>query len=96
MLPTDEYCAKQLHKAMKGAGTTEDVLVEILCSRPYDEIQKIAASYETSNIYFFVFNILLQQSIKTKLKQCTAPHSKRISRAILPDRFNDYLLWLSR
>lgn len=51
MLPTDEYCAKQLHKAMKGAGTNEDVLVEILCSRPYDEIVKIAAAYETSKIY---------------------------------------------
>ena len=50
MMPTDEYCAKQLHKAMKGAGTDENILVEILCSRPYDEIQKIAAAYETSNI----------------------------------------------
>ncbi|XP_059352984.1 annexin B10-like isoform X1 [Daphnia carinata] len=46
MLPTDEYCAKQLHKAMKGIGTNEDVLVEILCSRPYDEIVQIAAAYE--------------------------------------------------
>jgi Annexin len=51
MLPTEEYCAKQLHKAMKGAGTNEDVLVEILCSRPYDEIVKIATAYETSNVY---------------------------------------------
>lgn len=46
MLPTAEYCAKQLNKAMKGAGTDEDVLVEILCSRPYDEIVQIAAAYE--------------------------------------------------
>jgi hypothetical protein len=27
-------------------------LVEILCSRPYDEIVKIASAYETSNIYW--------------------------------------------
>ncbi|XP_032778127.2 annexin B10 isoform X4 [Daphnia magna] len=46
MLPTDEYCAKQLYKAMKGIGTSDDVLVEILCSRPYDEIVQIAAAYE--------------------------------------------------
>ena len=48
MMPTDEYCAKQIHKAIKGAGTDEHILVEILCSRPYDEIQQIAAAYETS------------------------------------------------
>lgn len=47
MMPTDEYCAKQLNKAIKGAGTSEDILVEILCSRPYDEIQRISAAYET-------------------------------------------------
>lgn len=48
MMPSDEYCAKQVHKAIKGAGTDENLLVEILCSRPYDEIQKIAAAYEKS------------------------------------------------
>lgn len=30
-------------------GTNEDVLVEILCSRPFDEIQQICAAYETRN-----------------------------------------------
>lgn len=54
MLPTDEYCAKQLYKAMKGIGTSDDVLVEILCSRPYDEIVQIAAAYEKRNIYFLI------------------------------------------
>lgn len=49
MMPTAEYCAKQCHKAIKGAGTNEDILVEILCSRPYDEIQQIAAAYQ--NLY---------------------------------------------
>lgn len=58
MMPTDEYCAKQLHKAMKGAGTDENVLVEILCSRPYDEIQKIAAAYETK------YNTTLEKDVQ--------------------------------
>ncbi|XP_057371030.1 annexin A4-like [Daphnia carinata] len=49
MFPTNFYCAKQLHKAMKGiVRTKEDVLVEILCSRPYEEIEKIAAAYQSS------------------------------------------------
>jgi len=46
MLPTELYLAKQLKKAMRGAGTDEDVLVEILCSRSYQEVQRIAAAYE--------------------------------------------------
>jgi len=46
MLPTVEYCAKLCHKAMKGAGTDEDILVEVLCSRTADEIKEIAAAYE--------------------------------------------------
>lgn len=60
MMPTDEYCAKQLNKAIKGAGTSEDILVEILCSRPYDEIQRISAAYETSNFsqLFFAIDIV--------------------------------------
>jgi annexin A7/11 len=46
MMPTDAYCAKRLYKAMKGAGTDEETLVEILCSRPFDEVQQIAAAYQ--------------------------------------------------
>lgn len=48
MMPTAEYCAKRLHKAVKGLGTDEDVLVEILCSRSSDEVKDIAAAYEIS------------------------------------------------
>lgn len=48
MFPTNHYCAKQLHKAMKGiVRIKEDVLVEILCSRSYEEIEKIAAAYQS-------------------------------------------------
>jgi len=46
MLPTAHYCAKQLHKAMKGAGTDEETLVEVLCSRSSEEIMQIASAYE--------------------------------------------------
>ena len=50
MMPTEFHCAKQLHKAMKGIGTNEDVLVEILSSRGHDEIARIAVAYESCNI----------------------------------------------
>jgi len=46
MMSTVEYCAKQLHKAMKGGGTDEETLVEILCSRTNEEVKRIADAYE--------------------------------------------------
>jgi len=46
MMATPHYCAKQLHKAMKGAGTDEETLVEILCSRNQEEVALIASAYE--------------------------------------------------
>ena len=46
MMPTAHYCAKQLHKAMKGLGTDEETLVEILCSRSYEEVLNITAAYQ--------------------------------------------------
>lgn len=32
---------------MKGAGTDEDTLIEIICSRPTVELQKIIKEYKT-------------------------------------------------
>jgi len=46
MMPTVDYCAKQCHKAIKGLGTDEDLLVEILCSRPADEVRAISEAYQ--------------------------------------------------
>jgi hypothetical protein len=51
MMPKDKYLAKHLRKAIKGIGTSDDVLVEILCAYSYDELMKIAATYKSSNIY---------------------------------------------
>lgn len=46
LLPPARYDAKELHDALKGAGTSEDVLVEILASRNNAEIQQIVAAYK--------------------------------------------------
>merc|ERR1712071_122498 len=45
MMPVASFCAKKLNKAMKGGGTDEETLVEILCSRTSAEIKLIAAAY---------------------------------------------------
>ena len=46
MLTPVDFLAKQLHKAMAGAGTEEETLVEILCSRDNHEIADIVEAYE--------------------------------------------------
>jgi len=40
-----ELDASELHDAIKGAGTSEDVLIEILCSRTNEEIEAIKETY---------------------------------------------------
>jgi len=40
-----EYDAYELHHAIKGAGTSEKVLIEILCSRTNEQIEEIKAAY---------------------------------------------------
>lgn len=46
MLPPVEYLCKELHKSMKGIGTEEHALVEILCTKLNAEIKEIVDKYE--------------------------------------------------
>ena len=52
MMPTATYCAQYLNKAMKGLGTDEETLVEILCSRSHEEVLRIAAAYQAGTCSF--------------------------------------------
>ncbi|CAL8091817.1 unnamed protein product [Calicophoron daubneyi] len=44
-LPPSEYDATELHNAIKGGGTDEDTLIEIICSRTNAQIAKIKEAY---------------------------------------------------
>ncbi|KAM4621104.1 annexin A5a [Polymixia lowei] len=46
MTPSISYDASQLHKALKGAGTNDDVLIEILASRTGEQIKDIIKVYK--------------------------------------------------
>lgn len=76
MTPSVLFDATQLHKAIKGAGTKDEVLIEILASRTADEIKDIIKVYkkefgsklekdicgDTSGHYQKLLVILLQAS----------------------------------
>ncbi|KAK2904455.1 hypothetical protein Q8A73_011112 [Channa argus] len=76
MTPSVSYDAFQLHKALKGAGTDDEVLIEILASRSGEEIKEITKVYkkecggklekdicsDTSGSYQKLLVILLQGS----------------------------------
>lgn len=46
MMPADRYLCNELNVAMVGAGTNEEVLVEILCTKSNEEMKKIVDLYE--------------------------------------------------
>ncbi|ESN97907.1 hypothetical protein HELRODRAFT_185883 [Helobdella robusta] len=64
MDPFPLYLAKELRAAMKGAGTDEEALIEILCPRPNHEIKAIKAHYESH----------FQRSLEKDIKSETSGH----------------------
>ncbi|XP_032996203.1 annexin A6 isoform X2 [Lacerta agilis] len=68
MMTPAQYDAKQLKKAMEGAGTDESVLIEILATRNNQEIQAINAAYKDA----------YSKSLEDALSSDTSGHFKRI------------------
>ncbi|XP_062586906.1 annexin A4-like [Saccostrea cucullata] len=60
MVPPAEYDADELKRAMKGIGTDEDRLIEILCSRTNDELRAINRAYESK------YKTVLEKDIKSE------------------------------
>ena len=52
MRPPAEYAARELRKAMRGPGTDEEVLIEIICTRTNDQLNEIKESY--SEVLYYI------------------------------------------
>jgi annexin A7/11 len=68
MKPMAQYCAEQLRAAMKGLGTDEELLIEILCSLPTREIKAIAAAYQEN----------YKKTLEEALKKETSNYFKKL------------------
>ena len=66
-----EYDVDQLKSAMKGAGTDEDTLIEIICSRPNWYLEKIRAKYKEK--YGKEFESDLKSDVKGDLIKLLLP-----------------------
>ncbi|XP_032706070.1 annexin A13, partial [Lontra canadensis] len=68
-----EYDARQLQKAMKGLGTDEAVLIEVLCTRSNKEIIAIKEAYQR----------LFDRSLESDVKADTSGNLKKILVSLL-------------
>ncbi|XP_060076065.1 annexin A7-like [Ylistrum balloti] len=68
MMKPDEFDAYELKRAMKGLGTDEDAMIEILCTRSNKEIQAIVSAYKT----------LYKSALEKDIQGDTSGHFKRL------------------
>ncbi|KAG9478686.1 hypothetical protein GDO78_012374, partial [Eleutherodactylus coqui] len=68
-----EFDAKELRKAMKGAGTNESLLIQILCTRANQQIRNIKESYKR----------LFDRDLESDLKSETSGYFRKILISLL-------------
>ena len=49
-IPKADYLAAEIHDAIAGLGTNEEVLIEILCTRTNQEMRNIIEAYERRSV----------------------------------------------
>lgn len=68
LVDTTEFYARELHEAMKGFGTDENTLIEIMCMLSSQEIRQVGAKYFE----------MYRKSLESALKDDTSGHFGRL------------------
>lgn len=79
LCPADKYDAREICKALKGAGTSENVLIEILASRPKPCIQLLKKVYQEEN----------GRCLEDDVKSDTSGHFERVLVSLLQAKRDD-------
>ncbi len=69
LTPIVDFYVKELHDAMSGLGTDEDVLIEILCSMTNFEIHTIKNAYERCKFIIYSIDLITKYRIIFFLKK---------------------------
>ena len=69
MSPAD-FDAMNLNKAIKGLGTDEQVLTEIICTRSNQQLKDIKVAYKTSKFLSYMY---CSQDFIYKMIYCSLP-----------------------
>ena len=85
-----EYDCHELRRAIKGAGTDEEALIEILASRSKKRLQDIINLYPTCQYRFVMFDrdtsaslLVFNRSLEKDLVGDTSGHLRKILLALL-------------
>ena len=68
-----EYSARELRKAMKGPGTDEETLIEIICTKSNEQIEQLKETY----------NEIFDRDLESDVESETRGDFKRLLIAIL-------------
>ncbi|GLH10919.1 Annexin, partial [Gryllus bimaculatus] len=79
MTPLSEFYAQELHNAMKGLGTDENCLIEIMCSLRNYEIKRVCKSYEKQ----------FKRHLENDLVDDTSGHFRRLLRSLCTANRNE-------
>ncbi|VDK81949.1 unnamed protein product [Dibothriocephalus latus] len=75
--------AKACYKAMKGAGTDEQVLIDVICTSTNEEIHALKEAYKDSELSRYTSTLSLRRNLELDVKKDTSGDFEKVLIALL-------------